>query len=233
MKKVVFICAYLLMLASGHAQNTVHLDSLNSSINAIKCDTSFIYAESTMKDALEAQTGAKALLELKVYDWLRSKHKDEDIALLVSNSKDKWFTLLGQRGNYTRIFAYVNKKDVLPVAEVPTPVEVEDEEPVPVFEDVLIPKLTADEENMVAINSFEEIEPYMMGLKNGGRLHAYGKYASLPEDDPCYMFVYDREGSVVAVLCQLEGGKHYNLRTQKEDHVRNYKNCGAIWLQFK
>jgi len=232
MKKIVLLWACTLTSVMVQAQEAEHVDSLND-INAIKRDTSFIYAESTMRDALEAQSGAQAILELKLYDWLRSSHPDENAEVLVTNSKDKWFPLLTKRGRYNRVFVYVSKRDVLPVVEIPAPVETEEPvQPVPVLDEVLVPELTSDEESMAAIFNFDDIEPYIKGLKNEGRLHAYGKYASLPEDDPCYMFVYDKEGSIVAVLRQLEGGKHYNLRTLKEDNVRNYKNCGAIWLQF-
>lgn len=232
MKKIVLLWACTLASVMVQAQEVEYVDSLND-INAIKRDTSFIYAESTMRDALEAQSGAQAILELKLYDWLRSSHPDENAEVLVTNSKDKWFPLLTKRGRYNRVFVYVSKRDVLPVVEIPSPVETEEPvQPVPVLDEVLVPELTSDEESMAAIFNFDDIEPYIKGLKNEGRLHAYGKYASLPEDDPCYMFVYDKEGSIVAVLRQLEGGKHYNLRTLKEDNVRNYKNCGAIWLQF-
>ena len=234
MKKILFIWASLLVSLSGQTQNIERVDSLND-INAIKRDTSFIYAESTMRDAVEAQSGAHAILELKLYDWLRSKHPGEDVELLVSNSKKNWFDLLSRRGKYSRVFVYVSKRDVLPVVE-PDIVEVdtvEVEESVPVLEDVLVPDLTPEEEEMVTIDSFSRIEPYVNGLKEKGRLRAYGKYASLPEDDPCYIFVYDRDGGVVAVLRQAENGQHFNMRSQKEDNVRNYKDCGAIWFQLK
>lgn len=230
MKKIVLLWACLLASVSSLAQTTEQAVSLND-INAIKRDTTFIYAESTMKDAVEAQSGAQAILELKLYDWLRNKNPGENAEMLVNNSKDKWYPLLSKRGKYNRVFVYVSKRDVLPVVEIPEP-PVEVEEPVPVLEDVLDPELTPDEESMAAIFKFDEIEPYIKGLKSEGRLHAYGKYASMPEDEPCYMFVYDKEGSVVAVLRQMQNGQHFNLRTLKEDHVRNYKNCGAIWLQF-
>lgn len=228
MKRIVLFGACLLGCVSGQAQGVDSANPLND-INAIKRDTSFIYAESTMRDALEAQSGAQAILELKLYDWLRSNYPNENAEVLVTNSKEKWFPLLTKRGRYNRIFVYVNKRDVVPM---PEEVIVEEVEPVPVVEDVLVPELTSDEETMAAIVKFEDIEPYAKGLKNEGRIRAYGKYASLPEDE-CYLFVYDKEGSVVAVLRQSEDGQHFNLRTMKEDNVRNYKNCGAIWLQFK
>lgn len=222
-KKKLLLWASLMSSLSVQAQGIERIDTLDD-INAIKRDTSFIYAESTMKDVLEAQTGAQALLQLKICEWLRFNHPELDSESLVSNSKEKWFSLLTKRGVYNRIFVYVNKYDILPIKE----------EPEAVLEDVLIPQLTPEEETMsVSIVRFENIEPYVKNLKADGQLKAYGKYTSLPQDESCYMFVYNREGNIEAVLRQTEDGKHFNLRTLKEDNVHNYKNCGAIWLQFK
>lgn len=230
MKKILFIGVSFLLGISGQAQNIGRVDS-SDDINTIKRDTSFIYAESTMKDAVEAQSGAHAILELKLHDWLRSKHREENADLLVSNSKEKWVDLLTSRGNYNRLFVYVKKCDVLPVVEV-APDEAEPEQH-PVFEEVLVPGLTPDEEEMVEIDRFDQIEPYIMRMKEEKRIRTYGKYASLPEDVACYIFVYDRDGDVVAVLRQTEEIQHINLRTMGEDNVRNYKNCGAIWFRLK
>ena len=222
-KKKLLLWASLISSLSVQAQGIERIDTLDD-INAIKRDTSFIYAESTMKDVLEAHTGAQALLQLKIIEWLRFNHPELDSESLVTNSKEKWFSLLTKRGAYNRLFVYVNKRDIVPIKE----------EPEPVFEEEQILPLTPEEETMaVSIVRFENIEPYVKGLKADGQLKAYGKYASLPQDDSCYMFVYNREGNIEAVLRQTEDGKHFNLRTMKEDNVHNYKNCGAIWLQFK
>ena len=222
-KKKLLLWASLMSSLSVQAQGIERIDTLDD-INAIKRDTSFIYAESTMKDVLEAHTGAQALLQLKIIEWLRFNHPELDSESLVTNSKEKWFSLLTKRGAYNRLFVYVNKRDIVPIKE----------EPEPVFEEEQILPLTPEEETMaVSIVRFENIEPYVKNLKADGQLKAYGKYASLPQDDSCYMFVYNREGNIEAVLRQTEDGKHFNLRTMKEDNVHNYKNCGAIWLQFK
>lgn len=222
-KKKLLLWASLMSSLSVQAQGIERIDTLDD-INAIKRDTSFIYAESTMKDVLEAHTGAQALLQLKIIEWLRFNHPELDSESLVTNSKEKWFSLLTKRGAYNRLFVYVNKRDIVPIKE----------EPEPVFEEEQILPLTPEEETMaVSIVRFENIEPYVKNLKADGQLKAYGKYASLPQDESCYMFVYNREGNIEAVLRQTEDGKHFNLRTMKEDNVHNYKNCGAIWLQFK
>jgi len=229
MKKIVLLLTCILACTYVQAQGKERDDSQDD-INAIKRDTSFIYAESTMRDALEALSGAKAILELKLYDWLRYNYPDENAEMRVSDSKNKWITRVTNRGIYNRVFVYINKRDVISDTEQTDSIE---EVADFVMKDITTPALTSDEETMAAIFNFSEIEPYVKSLKSERRIHAYGKYASLPVEDPCYMFVYNKEGSVIAVLRQSEDGKQINLRTLKDDNVRNYKNCGAIWLQFK
>ena len=221
MLSLLFTNCYLLF---GHAQNVATDD-----INAIKRDTSYIYAEATMRDAVEAKSGARSLLELKIYDWLRSRHPGENADMLVTQSRESWRDLLTRRGNYNRVFAFVRKNDILPEMEESALTE----EELTIEEEAPVPELTADEEEMSSVQRFSSIEPYVKGLMEKGRVKAYGKYASLPEDDPCYLFVYNRDGAVVAVLRQTEDGSHFNLRDMKYDNVRNYKNCGAIWFQLK
>ena len=236
MKKKVLLCICLLASTYSQAQSVDGVDPLND-INAIKRDASYIYAEATMMDAVEAQSGAHALLELKLYDWLRSQHPEVNSDSLVSDSKGHWFDLVTRRGKYNRVFSYVDKRKVLPVVEEPVPV-VDDSEPVvddpvSIMDDFLRLELTDDEETMAGIYRFANIEPYIKGLMEEQRVKAYGKYASLPEDAPCYLFVYNKDGDVVAVLRQTEDGNHFNLREKRDDNVRYYKNCGALWFQIK
>ena len=105
-KSLFWIC--LMVSTSNLAQSIESVDTLND-INTIKRDTSFIYAEATRKDAIEAQSDARSILELKLYDWLHSKHPNENVELLVSQSKDGWHDLLTRRGKYNRVFVFVNK----------------------------------------------------------------------------------------------------------------------------
>lgn len=230
MKRFMLFIGCWLACSVSFAQGSDTDDSAGN-INAIKRDPKYIYAEYTMRDPVEAQSGARAVLEQKVTDWIRSNYPEENLESCMEKVRDNWVDLYSKRGNYSRVLVYVKKGAIIPEAEQP------EEEPEPVVEDVedvLEPVLlTQDEGNMVAIVFFVDIEPYVKDLKNEGRVRAYGKYASLPKDEPCYLFVYDREGSVVAVLRQSEDGQYFNLRTMTDDNVRNYKNCGAIWLQLK
>ena len=85
---------------------------------------------------------------------------------------------------------------------------------------------------MKKVCKFYDVEPYVKDLKSKGKLNAYGKYATMPTDQDCHLFVYDKQGNISALL-RKSGTKQYNLNSLKEDNVKNYKNCGAIWLQLK
>lgn len=365
MKKTVLLWTCVLFCVSGQAQGIDGVD-LQNDINAIKRDTSYIYAESTMKDAIEAQSGARAILELKLYDWLRIKHPQLNADSLVNLSKENWLDLVAHRGNYNRAFVYVSKQTIVPVqkhkertVEDPysqqdkinfikrmyndifenidfdeqnlsdllkyfTPDVAErlhDESPYDGFEgetryvvefledgnpsyyrldyghrvvtrsikplkydwfeitniwDVLEDEpviiglkiqntedglkvvdfsskednktdglsevdntiedweflITPEEQKMISMVNFYEIEPYIKQLKAEDRLRGYGKYSTMSQDDICHLFIYNREGEIVTVLFKTRQYT-YNLKTREKDAISNYKGCGAIWFTLR
>lgn len=219
-------------------------------INKVKRDTMYIYAEATMKDLSEAYNGARAILEMKVGDWVREQHPSEKIELCIVKAKDHLLQLETRRGDFYRAFVYVRKTDILPIADRSevtvfdvSPVVRENEpqasQAIIVTEDPPIEankgpelELTSEEKQMKQVRSFYDVEPYIKGLKSKGKLNAYGKYATMPDNEDCHMFVYDKQGNISALL-RKSGDNQYNLNTLKEDNVKNYKNCGAIWFQLK
>lgn len=210
----------------------------------------FIYAEATMKDLNEAYNGARAILEMKVGDWVRLQHPAEGIELCIVKAKEHFVQLETRRGDFYRAFVYVRKSDILPVADksevtvfevapVTKPNQMEakpaiivTEEKPQVEEKQQVLELTSEEKQMKLIRSFYDVEPYIKGLKSQGKLNAYGKYATMPEKEDCHIFVYDKQGNISALL-RKSAAKQYNLNTLKEDNIKNYKNCGAIWFQLK
>ena len=219
-------------------------------INKIKRDTMFIYAEATMKDLNEAYNGARAILEMKVGDWVRLQHPAEGIELCIVKAKEHFVQLETRRGDFYRAFVYVRKSDILPVADksevtvfevspVTKPNQMEAKPAIIVTEEMpqveekqQVLELTSEEKQMKLIRSFYDVEPYIKGLKSQGKLNAYGKYATMPENEDCHIFVYDKQGNISALL-RKSGANQYNLNSLKEDNIKNYKNCGAIWFQLK
>ena len=223
---------------------------VTKNINKVKRDTMFIYAEATMKDLNEAYNGARAILEVKVGDWVREQHPAEGIGVCIVKAKEHFIQLETRRGDFYRAFVYVRKSDIMPVADKsevtvfevapstkPNQVEaipaiiVSEEAPEEVNETPVL-ELTSEEKQMRQVRSFYEVEPYIKSLKSKGKINAYGKYATMPDDEDCHLFVYDKQGNISALL-RKSGITQYNLNTLKEDNVKNYKNCGAIWFQLK
>ena len=240
----------LLLFGSILSTNAQTIADVTKNINKVKRDTMYIYAEATMKDLNEAYNGARAILEMKVGDWVRNQHPDEGIELCIVKAKEHFVQLETRRGDFYRAFVYVRKSDIMPVADKSevtvlevAPVKqsnqpiaqpaiiIEGEAPVQIEKAPTL-ELTPEEKQMKLVRSFYDVEPYIKGLKSKGLLKEYGKYATMPTNEDCHLFVYDKQGNISALL-RKNGHTQYNLNTLKEDNVKNYKNCGAIWFQLK
>lgn len=246
MRTVLFVLIFMAGIIPINAQA---ISELARNINNIKRDTMYIYAEATMSDLSEAYNGARAILEMKVGDWVRKLHPNEAVEVCIVKAKEHFAQLETKRGDFYRAFVYVRKSDILPVADK-SEVAVFDVTPIPeqsqqtvapaiIVEKENVPaestptiELTSEEQQMKKVRSFYEIEPYIKVLKNQGKLNDYGKYATMQDNYYCHMFVYDKQGNILALLRKC-GPVQYNLSTLKEDNVKNYKNCGAIWFRLK
>ena len=246
MKKI-FLTLFLTfsLVSISNAQTAAEV---NKSINKVKRDTMYIYAESTTKDLSEAYSNARAILEMQVGEWVQKQHPSEGIELCIVKAKEHIMQLDTRRGELYRAFVYVKKSDIMPVAdksevtvfEVAPIVESSQAEVAPAIivteeapkQEKAIIELTPEEKQMKQVKSFYEVEPYINGLKSKGKLQDYGKYATMPKGKDCHLFVYDKQGNISALI-RKSGSVQYNLNTLKEDNIKNYKNCGAIWFQLK
>ena len=241
----------LLFFVVGHlSSNAQSAEDVSKNINKMKRDTMYIYAEATMKDLNEAYNGARAILEMKVGDWVRNQHPGEGVELCIVKAKEHFEQLETRRGDFYRAFVYVRKSDILPVVDksevtvlevaplsrpnkpIAQPAIIVEEEAPAQTKKVPTLELTPEEKQMKLIKSFYDVEPYIKGLESKGALKKYGKYATMPVDADCHLFVYDKKGNISALL-RKSGNTQHNLNTLKEDNVKNYKNCGAIWFQLK
>ena len=99
---------------SGEGIGLAQSNKTVEDINKVKCDTCYIYAETTMKSVDEAFVGAKSILEVKVGDWVKAQGiKGVDIC--IAKAKEHLFEIQTRRGDYYRAFVYVNKKEIMPV----------------------------------------------------------------------------------------------------------------------
>ena len=216
MRKYILLVSVWFISLNVSAQNF----TTNRQINALKLDTTLIYAEATMKELKNAELDANALFDLKVSEWIEQTYKDEKIKYDLSEIRRHRKELHMLRSNsYYRVFIYIYLNDI----------EVERLQPM-VKEEMFV--LNEEELEMVTLDSFYKIEPYIKLLESKGKLKAYGKFKNLPNNDLCYLFIYNKEGEIVAVM-KHTADEVLNLKTLEQDIVTNYKNCGAIWFQLK
>lgn len=98
---------------------------------------------------------------------------------------------------------------------------------------VVIPKVyqpTADEQAMLEVTSFDQVNAFLN--KNKNNLDSFGKYKDMPSEGDCYLFVYNPQGEVPA--CLFRGNEGFmNVKTGSADDIKNYKGCGAVWFKYK
>lgn len=193
--------------------------AINRQINALKRDTTLIYAEATMEKLKDAETNANTFFNMKLSEWVKLQYDMDlsDVELREIRLHRKEIQMM--RYYLYRVFVYISKDSI----------KVEHPEPEIKEEKIM---LNEEELEMVTLDSFYKIEPYIKLLESKGKLKAYGKFKNLPNNDLCYLFIYNKEGEIVAVM-KHTADKVVNLKTLEQDIVTNYKNCGAIWFQLK
>ena len=217
------------------------------SINTIKRDTTYIYAEATTSNLDSALYNAKAILEEKVRDWIVQRYPNEAIEYCVAKANEHSFDVRTRRGNLQRAFVYVNKKDIVPIAnhnelmvfevtkqpedkQTATPNDLLSED-MQIHESEPVITLTAVEQKMLEVTNLSELNDFVGQYKKQERLNGYGKYSTMPKDAECHIFICDEQGKVVARFRHQANGQVFNLRTLKTDSVESYGR-GAIWFQL-
>lgn len=87
-------------------------------------------------------------------------------------------------------------------------------------------------EQIKKAKNFFELQQIMEPLKQKGDIIDYGKYATAKNPEDCYLIVYDPAGNIKALLDKGDKVRQ-NLKTGKEDSIKNYRGCGAIWFTIK
>ena len=95
------------------------------------------------------------------------------------------------------------------------------------------PALTPIEQGMLSVKKNTEIGTYITRLKKEGKSVQHGKYSEMPDGVECRLFVYNREGNIVACLLRKADGSFRNLKTGQPDDIQNYHGCGGYWFLLK
>jgi hypothetical protein len=240
----------LLFLASHYL---IAQEDATQAINDIKRHSDiYLYSESTSQSWEEALDNAKYLLGVEIETWVKTLDTPPADGYVAETEKHIYH-LQSMRGDRYRAFVYVKKADisacenasqlvVVPIKEQQTNVqEVTTPSPEPVVaaphevrqtENIPAYTPTEFEKEMMSITDANDIGTFIKRLKSEGKIINHGKYKDMPIDINCYLFVYNREMEIPAYL-HKQGNNYTNLKTGRQDHVTNYKGCGAMWFQLK
>lgn len=206
-------------------------------INAIKKSPLYLYAEATMKDPQEAATTALDILRDEIIRWAVDSNLPMDSAKAqqICMNAD---TLMMARADMTRVFAYVKKASLNPSSQD------QSKDSTLLNADV---KQTLHQhfaqkqkkekkqgrviERIMKARNFFELREIMEPLKESGEIMDYGKYLTAQDPANCYLIVYDPAGNILAWLDKGENTRR-NLKTGKNDTIKNYHGCGAIWFSI-
>ena len=232
--KLACFVAALMISAVAFAQNS---EEAKKTINSIKKNSQYIYAEATAATQQDAKDLAEEILYEEINSYVASKKKMRiNPKIVINNRKELVSSLALPRGNMFRSFIYVKKSDVLAVensemignktsngetaAATTTPVV-----------STVTPVYADEVKQVMACSTFDEVKNLMTKLKSEGKIRHFGGYASLEDPDPSYLAIYHRQYQIVAVL--TPGPNRTNTTTGEEDKVTNYKGCGAVGFVLK
>ena len=232
--KLACFVAALMISAVAFAQNS---EEAKKTINSIKKNSQYIYAEATAATQQDAKDLAEEILYEEINSYVASKKNMRiNPKIVINNRKELVSSLALPRGNMFRSFIYVKKSDVLAVensemignktsngetaAATTTPVV-----------STVTPVYADEVKQVMACSTFDEVKNLMTKLKSEGKIRHFGGYASLEDPDPYYLAIYNRQYQIVAVL--TPGPNRTNTKTGEEDKVTNYKGCGAVGFVLK
>ena len=232
--KLACFVAALMISAVAFAQNS---EEAKKTINSIKKNSQYIYAEATAATQQDAKDLAEEILYEEINSYVASQKKMRiNPKIVINNRKELVSSLALPRGNMFRSFIYVKKSDVLAVensemignktsngetaAATTTPVV-----------STVTPVYADEVKQVMACSTFDEVKNLMTKLKSEGKIRHFGGYASLEDPDPYYLAIYNRQYQIVAVL--TPGPNRTNTKTGEEDKVTNYKGCGAVGFVLK
>ena len=165
MRYYVIIIFLLLLTQTSLAQSTNDVKS----INAIKLDTTYLYGEATKAELSDALSDAKSRLEIEVSEWVNAQYSSEEIELCIAKAKEHCSEIQTTRGSLFRVFVYVKKSDILPVADKSEVVFInvakDNPTPKPVVEKPLVVEQEITQEANLNQNEVEEKDVTMSQSK--------------------------------------------------------------------
>lgn len=247
MKQAVLFILFLCCTLTASA-----LDKRQTKINTIKKSKEYLYSDITMSTPEAATSQAFEQLQREILSWATAR-ADKKPGSLVSPKQinQKIDTMMVRRAEMYRVFAYVKKVKLIPLfsdwnlvltdeldGDDAPDIESEVKDTIAnaeirsLLRNSFLGKKGGVIEQIKKAKNFFELKQIMEPLKEKGDITDYGKYVTAVKPEDCYLVVYDSAGNIKAILDKGDKTRQ-NFKTGKEDNIKNYRGCGAIWFTIK
>ncbi len=170
----------------------------------------------------------RAFVYVKKNDLLALSATDNVLVVPVKRSETPEVTLITPQQSEVKETTIVQKQQNLAeTVSIESPVQVA--APLPLKETY---QLSSFEREMLSVSSFSNVSDFIRNLQGSNKISKLGKFAEMPQDIDCYLFVYNPQGEIPAYLHKTTQG-YFNLKTKSADDIKNYKGCGALWFTLR
>lgn len=236
---------FLMLLAAMIAITAFCQESDSKKINKIKRNNQYLYAEATTKDPKEAYETALELLNSYIDEYVKSKKKyNSSENIIIKDIGQKSEKIQMKRGELTRVFVYVNKKDIIPAEnstlrenagkkekEKELVSQVEPIEPQEGNISLRLEKAWQQEliDQILSCQTLIEAKSLLNRQKAEFRVKRTGAPASCRNKAASYWVIGDEAGNLVTVL-GMGSNERTNFRTLQVDSLENYPDAVAVWF---
>lgn len=239
------------------------LDKRQTQINTIKKSKEYLYSDITMSTQAEAASQAFDELQQEILMWANDRAQKKIGSVSPTKINQLIDTIVVRRAEMYRVFAYVEKVKLVPIFSEWNLVLLDDQDcdsgklpetnpkqseqvteenkkdssvinpqVVEILKNNFLAKKGGVIDQIKKAKNFFELKQIMEPLKEKGDITGYGKYATAEKPEDCYLIVYDPAGNIKALLGKGKEVRQ-NLKTGKDDSIKNYLGCGAIWFTIK
>lgn len=245
-KKLIVVLTFLLAAVPGFSQKS-------QSVNSIKRNSQYLYAEATMETVEDAYDVAKELLVGSVKDYASGKKAFRDKNILVKDIASRCDSIQLRRGEMYKVFLYVKKSDIIDVAEnvtvigeAPGVLEPQREQKeqaaattivsTPVVKDkdgdpsLRLPVAWQQDviDRLLAASSYDEARAQVSRLRAESKIKRAGPEKTCRDRSAAFWLV-GRDGQVVTVLGP-GAGERTDFRNLSKTTLTDYSGMDLYWF---
>lgn len=246
-----FLLILAVMIALPQVAAFGQEESPSKRINKIKRDGQYLYAEATAASEADATEAAKSLLMIEVSQYVASKKKLSNAdQLVMKDLKAEQQSISMARGDMTRVFLYIKKKDIEPAESVTTVTREEivaaspqqeeklesTVEPI-VSETVKVSDASLSDwqsrlvEDVASKGNLQQVKVALNKYKAQYKVKRIGSNGqTCPTPSEAFYACFDASGRLTALLGRDNGGQRKDYISNKSVSLNDYSSLTIVWF---